>query len=662
MASSPPPRRRFIPEPFETTTASSRRPPYRVDDDLKATKRFAPEHIETTVKSSRKLSTAGSETPPKARRRFAPEPVEMSSKSNRKPPQDGALSTQQECDPEPETTTRPNRETAHTSDTDRSNSSSRSLSGTDQSSTDGSPKRPRRKFAPQLIETSKRTRKAGDDQPAVLPSDRTEAVTMLHLAIPKHMRPETDPEPPVNTPTGLREDESIDEVLEARRLGKAIPARSASRSSNRSHSFRVPELDTIESSQSEDSNPPSLSTSPSSDKPYLYKHATRIRESVDDRYSGYLLQIAARAAEKQLRDQAMAAFPNNDFHEPVQHYIDRDSDEYVTRDQDRESSYTQVNWDLREMQEFRKKLSQNNFQDKKVTAKTGSKVQEATRGPWGNPSLALGRPPPRNKENDGVPARTRPPMLGEDISFPRCNSPEPARFDVTQGCFKVKESMCYLTEQSQHMEDKGKEGLWASKPSNIKRLPSDASHSTTTSSGAGLWGGCCVAPATTPTRGNSGLMTPSIGVQTPIQTPCSTPFRSSFSPSGPQDYFSSVHEKLELEQTIEEEFNDAFVTQVYNYLSLGYPSIAREFDDELSKIARIEVHELRHDDELVKDRGYIRFGDEEHSADVSEDSCMRWKALRTYIREWAKQQPRMVSGAHALGGFGVGARRGSWAI
>jgi hypothetical protein len=39
-----------------------------------------------------------------------------------------------------------------------------------------------------------------------------------------------------------------------------------------------------------------------------------MRESVDEQTSGYLLELAAKAAEKQLREQEMAAFPNGDYH------------------------------------------------------------------------------------------------------------------------------------------------------------------------------------------------------------------------------------------------------------------------------------------------------------------------------------------------------------
>jgi hypothetical protein len=118
----------------------------------------------------------------------------------------------------------------------------------------------------------------------------------------------------------------------------------------------------------------------------MYKEATRRRESVDDSSAGYLLELAAKAAEKQLREQALAAFPNSDFHEPVAHYVDHDtegSEPSVTeakQQQQRESSFTQVNWDLVAMREYR---------EKQIADKEKQKPKEYIKpafSPFGNPA------------------------------------------------------------------------------------------------------------------------------------------------------------------------------------------------------------------------------------------------------------------------------------
>jgi hypothetical protein len=125
--------------------------------------------------------------------------------------------------------------------------------------------------------------------------------------------------------------------------------------------------------------------------------------------------------------------------------------------------------------------------------------------------------------------------------------------------------------------------------------------------------------------------------------------------------FANIDEKLALEQTIEEDFGDDFVTQVYNYLSLGYPSMARPFDEELSKISHISISELRHDDHLASSRGYIRLGKDGNLKDteITEETCMRWRALRVYIQEWARQHPHMAEDEISRG---TAVRKGSWAL
>jgi hypothetical protein len=258
-------------------------------------------------------------------------------------------------------------------------------------------------------------------------------------------------------------------------------------------------------------------------------------------------------------------------------------------------------------------------------------------------------------------------MLGRDIKFPRCASPEPSRFDPTQGCDAVRTAMCYLSEQTKAASEKG-ESLWCGQGNGrqTSTTPSLWSNANSrASSTQGLWGGMCVNGGDRSPRGPTGILTPTHEKANPM-SPCPTPAMSLLPPTPPASAadFSGIDEKLAIEQTIAVDFSDDFVTQVYNYLSLGYPSMARPFDGELSKISGISVLDLRQDDHLAESRGYIRLGKDGNLTDsaITEESCVRWRALRTYIQEWARQHPGMAEEEIPLGGRGTAVRKGSWAL
>ncbi|KAK1997332.1 hypothetical protein LX36DRAFT_578644 [Colletotrichum falcatum] len=125
---------------------------------------------------------------------------------------------------------------------------------------------------------------------------------------------------------------------------------------------------------------------------------------------------------------------------------------------------------------------------------------------------------------------------------------------------------------------------------------------------------------------------------------------------------AGLEERLKREKALEEkiasEFDDTFITQVYNYLSLGYPAMARAFDEELSKISHMSIEELEVDDAKQMASGHLMTPAEAEMAE--ENRCPRWKALKTYIFEWARQHPDLDS-LDPLA-WGVRERRGSWAI
>ncbi|KAG9522632.1 hypothetical protein KCV07_g3003, partial [Aureobasidium melanogenum] len=710
---SPP--RRFNPTPVETSTKSSR----ETQQPQQPARRFAPEPVETSVKSSKDKDQPQSQPA----RRFAPEPVETSTKSNRQsdPPADKPKSR---LLPQPiEMTSNSNRAK---SKSPQSNSPATKSPASKSPQTNSPPneavspssqpqaaEKPKRRFAPQLIDTSSRSRKNSDEKPSWSANHRTDMSPGEETRVAYNN---------IGQQITIANRENTTSPTETPRFIMPFARRKERSDSARSHSFRMPELETIESSESEPSAPPSLSTSPSSNDFSLgaamesmnpaYKHATRIRESIDETFSRYLLELEGRKTQAKLQEQALAAFPNSDIHEPVAHFMDGESEDEEM--DDRPATWeghddddfmmnvrtphgrgsTHGTYEVREMHQHFEEMEQE-----RKAAGTTRRKSSVKPSPWWNPAghdFAGSNYP--DSEARAMRDRARPPMLGDDLTFPRSASPEPARFDVTQGSNQLRSQMCYLTEQSQI--EVSPEGLWGGKktsrdPSEHQKTVQKSQHtiysqkSTTSQNGGGLWGGFCVDDHKS---GENGLAPPTSGTQTGLMTPAvepPNPFESGFSlppstilpktPLTPPDNVDFhkidiiLSEDQDLDEVMEREFPDSFVTQVYNYLSLGYPTIARAYDEELCKISHIPISDLRHDDEIAKKmpRGYIRLGEDfEGRGDgtdqlLEEGGCARWTALKKYIREWARQEKNMVktgaSGTGLGGNWGTGARRGSWA-
>lgn len=608
--STPP--RRLLPQPIEASPRIRRR--------------FAPEPVETTASKSNRNATDQHD----GHTRSLPQPTETSFKISRQSESHDVLGETSPRGPLPQ-----------------SNIGTRT-----------------RKFAPQLMETTRRSRKSSDSLPAVCQSDKTDELAPTDLSfLPKHLRP--SPFPPVNSPAVSSE--HVPQITESRFSSAAL-----SRRTPRRHSFRVPELSRIASSESEgpeQSKVPSLSTSPSakSDETKPYRHATRIRESVDDRSAGYLLSLAAKAAERQLREQVLAAYPNEHDYEPVDHFaIDRDSDgsdaEGVglfngpndTRSA-REQRDSVTGWDMAEMNQHRDKLRQQNKSQKNAEY-SGLDWRRSVKGdPEKNTSAEAAKEGHKGADKQEWQAMRKaasPPMAGEDLEFPKCQSPRQTRLDVAS--YPVAKKTSGTTSPAEHS------GLWT-----------PAGGASRQGSSSGLWMGVCAASMQSvllsPRPIQSGLLTPNEEREDPFATE-STKSNQLLPPSPPSSLDSKtgcIDTVLQIEQELDKEFSDAFITQVYNYLSLGYPALARKYDDELSKITRISVEDLRRDDSQTNAKGYVG-APEGSGTDVrgmQEGQCERWCALRKYVREWARQQPNMVSrNAAANDDWGARARKGSWAI
>ncbi|KAI9852618.1 MAG: hypothetical protein M1838_000066 [Thelocarpon superellum] len=561
MTDPAPPRRRFLPQPVEVTTkvrASRTKEPTVAH----------PTNTVVTIESEPARVTIGS-TP----RRFKPEPVEMSTKSSRKRP--------------PETTHDSSRR-QHRQEGDL-------------------PKpKPTRRFAPQLLETTTRSRRSGDNGPVLSSADKTE------VAPGDPVRATPRPRTSRAGQIARTIDGSTSSTLhDAANTVRGIRSRSALRH----HAFRVPSLERITSSESEGSNCPSLSTSPSaaSDEGVeVDRRSNKMRESCDDRFSGYLLGLAARAAEKQLREQAMAAFPNDDFHEPVDHFaVEEDSDmsdimsDHARKHMTRRESVAELSWEAREM----RKHHQHRHA---LGPPPGQDVPD--RRNFHNPFADAMVGQQKEVDFDHMRDAAKPPMLGENLVFRMHLSPQATQLDV-------------------HQHPHPKIAL--------------------RSSGVGLWRGFCTAEDADdqpPKTVSTGMVTPPNEETAASRSTSTAPTRN---PS---------HASL---STLELEFSDLFVTQVYNYLSLGYPALAKKFDFELSKISRIPIDELRGEDDHGGATGFVGLEegqgvDQEHMQ--TRGNRGRWKALRLYIREWARQNHSLDSAEAEPAAWGVRARKGSWAI
>ncbi|KAI4101534.1 MAG: hypothetical protein LQ339_005031 [Xanthoria mediterranea] len=616
--------------------------PQPVENTKRVMRRFALDPVETTARSNRPPQLQGQEHSPTDRpdrtRRILPQPVESSARSSKKH-NDTATSS----------FTSPSRPTLPPPI---------------------EPSSKPRKFMPQLVETTSRRRKRGDTLPAVLDSDKTEHSADSPIYLPRHLRiprPGVLPVPPDNSPTVSTD--QVPQLPESKFSYDSLSRRSTLEQLDRRQSFRRPDLPSIpsqteESDDSDESSCPSLSTTPSaqSEEAESRKNATRAQGG--DK-SGHLLALAAQAAQKQLREQAMAAYPNEHTHEYVDHFaIDREDgagegmgvlsrsatypppagSESVSSVSRRESH---AGWDAAEMRKHSQNLERQRQQHKEKERSAVATRKHSTTTARSN---AIGG---HQKDDQMKPMHkaASPPMAGQNLKFPKCQSPRQTRLDVGQHLG--------VSIRVDNAESREHSGLWTPQGAASRQ---NSKH--------GLWMGVCALSAmpATPAVFQTGLLTPAVERDDPF-VPTGPASKGHLPPSPPESNISSkaccLNQVLSQEKTIEAEFHDGFITQVYNYLSLGYPALARKYDDELSRITKVPIDNLRQDDQHTNAKGYIG-APEGTGCDlrgVQDGQCERWTALRVYILEWAKQRTRMgVRDGAANEDWGARARKGSWAL
>ncbi|KAI4600444.1 hypothetical protein KJ359_000799 [Pestalotiopsis sp. 9143b] len=818
-APDPKPRRRFAPQLVEETVKSSKdnngnkeqeAPPAQdavAPEPEKPRRRFAPQLVEETSKSSknnRSEQAAGDSqesapSPEKPRRRFAPQLVEETVKSSGKQEQAPSSSAVPSA-PITRTTRDASVQVDDVDMKDASSSSSRRrfapvpLETTfdsyrvnknphgptaeltpDPSPTDELPpipalpsapvietkkttdQKPKRRFAPQLIETSRRAKRAGQDGPATKPADKTDitpGTNHIYVAKPKRKQQSAGA---LRTSQSGSTDGGDQSPRFLPRKQQSLRPHPNTRRATRANSY-LPELEVIPSSESdksdnEDGAPKAAPFSigapartPSDGETWATRNpdAKDRRESCDERSNHYLLAVAAREAFRQRElETAMSAYPNALPPAGVEHFFVRDNseDDVTTYEEEplrhgksnliRRKS-TDPSWAVSEMRQHAEKLASKQKQTREPTydddldsmdiepppedplwTTTGPRPPSRTQlqkvesqSPWQSPYLiaqsprigahtgaaAVTRAQPEpsklkadpfsmpfanynigkeDRELQRLQKRASPPMLGEDLKFRTCPSPKATRMEPDHP---------WPTHDGTRPEEKQR----------------DLSGET------GLWRGYCVGQAIEDVQ-SAGFNQPAL-LATPGEPVSSAdPFAMAFSasmttdntapitPASPtrRDQPKGLHmlhgldERLRKEKARKEyrdrllgEFDDAFITQVYNYISLGYPAMARSFDEELSKISGIPIEELRQDDNKEIKKGFMlemelkvgndSSGDEEMRTPEEDEQRSaqkppRWRALRLYILEWARQHPDLGGDGNTLA-WGVRARRGSWAI
>ncbi|CAK7264338.1 hypothetical protein SEPCBS119000_000944 [Sporothrix epigloea] len=308
-----------------------------------------------------------------------------------------------------------------------------------------------------------------------------------------------------------------------------------------------------------------------------------------------------------------------------------------------------------------------------------------------------------------------PPMLGKELEFAQCASPKHTKVEAEQSWTindRVEETrqddngqhglwhgLCFSNKKNQAMvpierpalletpfaldvqEDAFAHAFSLSIPGTVYAEPmhADGTASATTASAA--------AAATVADHGSNNIHSHGFGLSHNYQEP-----KGLHMLAGLDERLRQEKAAAELEESIMAEFTDRFVTQVYNYLSLGYPSMAWFYDDELSKISHITVDELEQDDASTSAdslgpgsfstggsrggsgsgssssnyspgaKGHISLDedDENGAGYYNHDSCPRWRALKLYIYEWARQHPDL--NAISPLAWGMRERRGSWGV
>jgi hypothetical protein len=427
-----------------------------------------------------------------------------------------------------------------------------------------------------------------------------------------------------------------------------------------------------------------------------HHHTSDDGDSHDD---GCLLGRAAKKAERQLlRDAVLEAFPNSRARAGgATHFYFKDSGSDTSPETSRTPSRIRSGEELKSRRGSSVDLGWWNKVHREHSEKM-ARAQEARNNghlampkpmrPQRRPGCAMYEPPENEPVEDPELAIMRraasPPMAGDDVQFVRCESPETVQIHTDlpwtataelQKCRDKSEKgglwkgFCFKTDATSH-ETTVKCGLWGPKMISTPHPPATPH--------AGLFNNhnynmaAMLTPPLTPAAHSSdntcSSRPPSRHTQaslSPFQIVSPKPQRPAPIPLNPAAAPRTTTRQRDakaleaLEARIRSEFDDAFVSKVYNYLGLGYPVTARDYDDELSRITGMPEREIERDDEKnLLAGGHVC--DHVVAETPAERQCPRWLALRRYMHEWARQHPDLEGVDPSPKAWGIKVR-GGWA-
>lgn len=567
------------------------------------------------------------------------------------------------------------------------------------------PQQYRRRFKPQLIETSRRTRRAGDPGPATRPTDKTDITPYtnhIYLAKsrPRRKRGDSvDDEPLRHMPPTRREteDEGVKEYLlqlaakeAARQIEEAALAafpNSRAREGGVAHFYFRESSDSDNSAentlQDQGHHGQSRARRKSSNldlnwwHKHMQKHAEHLAEERDDDEMAVDEEDTFMRSDSDL-DKMDLAVPPDPLWTTTNKIAPDDRRDSMAEIQSLRGSLAPVTRPDRFVADDSRLIKQTDTRAGQVPPASSNREPVLAHSPAAHPApdarhraqdVGFGRPfgafglQPEDPKLHLMRQAASPPMLGKDLTFRKCPSPKQTKLETDHPFVEDGGSR----EKNRDLSGDG--GLWRGyccrSESNAGYIvPADlhAAHMIVTPQPPGTprepltFESLSEEPCSVYASSDSSGSPP--GLWTAVHRPKSGAAKGLHMLHGLDERLRREKAQAERDEKILQEFGDEFVTQVYNYLSLGYPAMAHSFDEELAKISGVGVEELGRDDEKQMAKGHML---ELKLEDSSEDArCPRWKALKVYIVEWARQHPDLDN-LDPLA-WGVRERKGSWAI